>query len=98
MDLGIISDLNWHVHEPTLLSFIKQFFAIDPTTSTWSNTFRKTLIYKSDKCAELTMGDYCLVPQKPSAVAFAIVYNSLKIISSHLTNLTQYTVLVSYHQ
>ena len=84
MELDILSALNWHVHGPTVLSFIEHFLAFVP--STWSNTVRETLIHKSKQYTEITLGDYYFVTQKPSTIAFVIVYNSLKNISSDQLN------------
>jgi len=95
MELDILSALNWHVHGPTVLSFIEHLFAVVPTTSTCNDIVQKSLIQKCKQTTELTLGDYYYVTQKPSTVAFTIIYNSLKKIPSDQINAADRLSLLS---
>ena len=86
MEFDILSALDWHVHGPTVLSFIEHFFAVIPKTSTCNDTAWRLLLHKSKQYTELTLGDYYFVTQKPSNVAVAIISNSLRYISPNIIN------------
>jgi len=86
MEFDILSALNWHVHGPTVLSFLEHFFALIPTRSTRTNEAWKILQHISKQYTEIALGDYYFVTQKPSTVAIAIISTSLRHVSPDLFN------------
>jgi len=86
MEFDILSALNWRVHGPTVLCFLEYFIALISTGSIQNKDATKILQHISKQYAELTLGDYYFVTQKPSTVAIAIIFTSLKHISPDLLN------------
>jgi len=81
MEFDILSDLNWRVNRPTVLSFLEQFFALIPTRLARNDMVMKSLEYICKQYTELTLSDYYFVTQKPSTIAIAVLSTSLQHIS-----------------
>uniref|UniRef100_A0A7S4RBU3 Cyclin-like domain-containing protein n=1 Tax=Ditylum brightwellii TaxID=49249 RepID=A0A7S4RBU3_9STRA len=91
MENIILNTLGWHLHPPSVLSFLHHLCAAIPTTD---ERLRRRIFHHAVFFAELSVLDYFFVPHKPSAIAIAAVLNAMEgIDQSYLPQDAQQTFL-----
>jgi len=73
MENTILNTMGWHLHPPSVLSFLHHLCAAIPTTD---ERLHRKIFHHAAFFAELSVLNYVFVLHKPSAIAITAVLNA----------------------
>ena len=83
MERNILQALNWHVHPPTTMAFIRHLLVIIEShiPSKLTLPVIHTVLDSAQFLSELSICDYFFVPRKPSDIAAACILNAMETLT-----------------
>lgn len=82
MELNVLFDLKWHLHDPTPQSYLMYFLALIPSQKNNTRIDRKSVLELARYQIELSVVEYDLMTQSASNIALAALISSARLILS----------------
>lgn len=94
MELHVLAALNWHVHPPTVLAFVREYLNLLPPSV--SQSMKDKTVALCEAQIQVAVMDYAFLNARASTVGIFSVMNALKILGMDSVLLSHVGSLLSY--